>query len=75
MALTSVDFLLRAREAKEAADAARMLPELSDLFLQIARSYEALADNEEWLEGKRVSTRAASGIQRPPRAWSCVQQR
>jgi hypothetical protein len=26
---------------------------LSDLFLEIAQSYEALAENEEWLEGKR----------------------
>jgi len=68
MTLTSVDFLLRAREAKDAADATRTLPELSDLFLQIAQSYEALAENEEWLEGKRAATRAASGIRRPPRA-------
>jgi hypothetical protein len=26
---------------------------LSELFLKIAQSYEALAENEEWLDGKR----------------------
>jgi hypothetical protein len=52
MALTAVNCLLRAHEAKIAA---RMSPDktLSDLFLEIAQSYEALAENEEWLEGKR----------------------
>jgi hypothetical protein len=49
---------------------------LSDLFLEVAQSYEALAENEEWLEGKRspvggarsvgaqASTRAADGAPR-----------
>lgn len=52
MALTAVQFRLRASEAK---DAARTSPDekLSDLFLEIAQSYEALAENEDWLEGKR----------------------
>jgi len=52
MAMTAVHFLMRAHEAKVAA---RMSPDkaLSDLFLEVAQSYEALAENEEWLEGKR----------------------
>jgi hypothetical protein len=52
MALTAEHFLLRAHEAKIAA---RMSPDktLSELFLRIAQSYEALAENEEWLDGKR----------------------
>jgi hypothetical protein len=52
MALTAEHFLLRAHEAKIAA---RMSPDktLSELFLKIAQSYEALAENEEWLDGKR----------------------
>jgi hypothetical protein len=74
MALTALNFLLRAHEAKLVA---RMSPDktLSELFLQIARSYEALAENEEWLEGKRspatgrlasvqTSARAANGAPR-----------
>jgi hypothetical protein len=52
MALTAAYFLLRAREAR---DAARCLqdPKLSLMFLDIARSYETLARNEEWLDGER----------------------
>ena len=58
MALTALNFLLREHEAKLAA---RMSPDktLSELFLKIARSYEALAENEEWLEGKRCPTTGA----------------
>jgi hypothetical protein len=57
MALTAAHCLLRASEAKAAA---RMSPDkkLSELFLQIAQSYEALADDEQWLEGKRYATAA-----------------
>ena len=60
MERTAVDFLLRAYEAKIAA---RMSPDktLSELFLQIAQSYEALAENEEWLEGRR-SPMADAGL-------------
>jgi hypothetical protein len=63
MALTAVHFLLRAHEAKIAA---KMSPDktLSDLFLEVAQSYEALAENEEWLEGKRSPV---SGAQVPAR--------
>jgi len=69
MALTAVHFLLRAHEAKIAA---RMSPdkELSDLFLEVAQSYEALAENEEWLEGKRspVARVRLAGAQASARA-------
>jgi hypothetical protein len=69
MALTAVHFLLRAHEAKIAA---RMSPDkaLSDLFLEVAQSYEALAENEEWLEGKRspVTRARLAGVQAPARA-------
>ena len=61
MALTAVHFLLRAHEAKIAA---RTSPDkaLSDLFLEVAQSYEALAENEEWLEGKRSPASGARSM-------------
>ena len=48
MPLTAAYYHCRASEAK---DAARKSPDtkLSQLFLEIAQSYEALAENEEWL--------------------------
>ena len=70
MALTAVHFLLRAHEAKIAA---RMSPDkaLSDLFLEVAQSYQALAEKEEWLEGKRSPAAGgarSAGPQAPARA-------
>ena len=67
MERTAVDFLLRAHEAKIAA---RMSPDktLSDLFLKIAQSYEALAENEEWLEGKRSPMADAGMVDAQPSA-------
>ena len=52
MALTATYFLHCAREARNAASRSRD-PTLSGLFLDIARSYEALAENEERLNGER----------------------
>ncbi len=54
------------RRASEAKDAARMSPDpkLSNLFLEIAESYEALAENEEWLAGRRSPLPGASAL--PP---------
>ena len=48
MPLTAAYYYSRATEAKVAA---RKSPDtrLSELFLQIAESYESLAKNEEWL--------------------------
>jgi hypothetical protein len=52
MALTATYFLHCAREARDAARRSRD-PTLSALFLDIARSYDALAENEEWLNAER----------------------
>ena len=52
MALTVAYFLLHAREARNAARRSRD-PKLSGLFLEIAQSYEALAENQEWLNAER----------------------
>lgn len=61
MALTVAQYLRRANEAK---DAARLSSDtkLSGLFREIAESYEALAQNEEWLEGKRHPVTGARAI-------------
>jgi hypothetical protein len=61
MALTAVHFLLRAHEAKIAAKMSQDKA-LSNLFLEVAQSYEALAENEEWLEGKRSPLGAARSV-------------
>jgi hypothetical protein len=52
MALTAAYFLQCAREARDAASRSRD-PTLSGLFLDIAQSYEALAESEEWLNAER----------------------
>src|SRR3979411_2819534 len=61
MERTAIDFLLRAHEAKIAARRSTDKT-LSDLFLKIAQSYEALAENEEWLEGKRSPVADVGGV-------------
>jgi hypothetical protein len=52
MALTVAYFRLHAREARTAARRSRD-PKLSGLFLEIAQSYDALAENQEWLNAER----------------------
>jgi hypothetical protein len=52
MALTAAYFRLCASEAKDAARRSRD-PRLSGLFLDIAQSYEALAENQQWLNAAR----------------------
>ena len=52
MSLPAVHFLFRADEARTAAKLSAD-PELRNLFLEIARAYTDLADNEEWLVNRR----------------------
>jgi hypothetical protein len=52
MAFTAAYFLFRAREIRDTAKRLRD-PKLSVLLLDIARSYETLAENEAWLNAER----------------------
>jgi hypothetical protein len=58
MALTAAYFLDCARDARDAARGSRD-PKLSSLFMDIARSYETLAENVEWLNGERPAVASA----------------
>jgi hypothetical protein len=57
MPLTAAYYYSRASEAKAAARKSHDA-RLSELFLEIAESYQALAKNEEWLQGRQ--SRSAS---------------
>ena len=59
MPLPAVHFLSRADEARTAAKLSAD-PELRNLFLEIARAYTDLADNEE-----RLVSRRSAGVRMP----------